>query len=119
MAETEYVLQQSFTTTINASGTGSVTVGPAVAYTRWKIARYSVQAAPNACLFVLYRGDPAQKRILDNTPAGGNDTSGSNEITLYPGEYITGVWTNATPGATAIFTIEDPSKQFVKGQRSY
>lgn len=121
MIETEYALRQTFFTTIGSNLSGSVTLGPTQAFTRWKLTRYSVLATKNAsgvnCTFTLYRGASASGQVIDFTQQGAGDSSDANDVELSPGEYVTGVWTQAQSGSQAQITIE--GSIFVKGQRSY
>lgn len=119
--ETEYVLYQVINTTADGSGNASITVGPTIAHTRWKLERYSVKATGvtgGIVSFTLYRGATAGGQVIDSTPyQGQGNTSDGNNVDLYPGEYVTGVWSGASPGSACSFTIQ--GQQYVKGRRSY
>jgi hypothetical protein len=119
--ETEYALRLTFSVTVPAGGTATLTFGPAAAYTRWKLTRYSVVAVQSSASvisgFTLYRGALVQQQVIDFTQQGWGDTSSANDVELYPGEICTAVWTNLLVGSTAQITIE--GSNYVKGQRSY
>jgi hypothetical protein len=118
--ETEYALRQTYSVTTDGNGNGSVVVGPSQAFTRWKLTRYSVVATlptGGQVIFTLYRGTSSQGQVIDFTRQGWGDTSDQNEISLSPGEYVTGVWSGTTPGTAASLTIEGTN--YVRGKRSY
>lgn len=119
--ETEYALYTTVFATATAAGVATVTLAPAAAYTRWKLTRYSVVAVQASqsviSSFTLYRGPSAQGQVIDFTQQGWGDTSAANDVDLYPGQAITGVWTNLLVGSTAQLTIE--GSQYVRGRRSY
>lgn len=125
MIETEYVLRQSYTATFNAAGIATTQqIGPAAAYTRWKLTRYTIVTALQLPAypvgnFTLYRGDPALGFQLDFTQKFMGDPSAANDVELGVGDYVVGVWTGTTAFSGTTATITFDGSIFVKGKRSY
>lgn len=89
--------------TLDAGGTGSVTLGPARPTESWNVQRMTTKGNSTAdpTLDVL-RGSSS---VLDSTPHGNDDVSDS-VIPLLPGEFLTIRYTGGTPGATMTFYLE-------------
>lgn len=120
LPETELVLYLTFPITLDSNGGGQVQCGPAQAFTRWKLTRYSVtstQPTAGQTVFTLYRGDPNRKQVVDFTGQGWGDTSDGNDVNLKPGDYVTGVWVGGVAASVATLTIE--GSIFVAGKRGY
>lgn len=118
MEETTYALQESYTVTIAADGTATVTnVGPIKNGERWEITNTSVNTTVG-CNFQSFRGDPNSTGIgqIDFTTKGTGDSS-DTVIKLQSGERISFRWSNGTVGGIGVVTIS--GNRFVRGRRAY
>lgn len=98
--------RKSVQTTLDASGNGSVQIGPAYYNQTWEVKSYAVEqqtsaADPDEPECRYYAADV----LLDATYTGSLN-GGSFETTLLPNQVCRAEWTGGEPGATAILTIQ-------------
>ena len=89
---------------LDASGAAVATIAAPGAFTRLQLTRVSVVGAARANV-AMYRGGAYDPNYLDGTDAADNDTS-ELALALYPGEYLTFVWSGGTPGARMTANVE-------------
>jgi hypothetical protein len=101
-------LNESATTVLDGSGSGTVRLGPLNASQQWVPVNASCAVSTNVSepVFVLYNGTPSNANRIGGTYTGSNDNTDVNGVTLYPGSVLTGVWTGGDSGATATLTIQ-------------
>lgn len=99
-------LNESFQTTLNGSGNGTLTIGPQYTYQTWVPTLISVSLSSNVKEPVLkyYRGRSIGS-ILGGTYTPSNDQSDVSGQILNPGETFFFVWTGGDAGATAFVTL--------------
>jgi hypothetical protein len=100
-------LQTYAVVTLDASGNGTVQIGPVIPGVTWQVTQVacyttSVQNNPQ---FNLYLGDALPSNTLGGTYSGNNDANTGLAITLRPGQYFTGQWAGGDAGAEATFTV--------------
>lgn len=90
---------------LDATGRGSVSIGPAKYAEKWAVRRLTTRGtvSPQPSLYV-YRGALGE-RLLDTSVAGNGDISETN-IELSSGEHITAWYTGGSPGAIMVFYVE-------------
>lgn len=91
--------------TLDASGNGTVKVGPTNSGQLWHITRASVQVSSNTKepTANLWLGNKA--KFISGTYTGSNDTDDALNEYLGGTGYIMCIWTGGDPGATATLTI--------------
>lgn len=116
MAETEYRLEVSYTTTIPESGNGDIAnVGPVQPTERWEITSTSVTST-GQCTFTSYRGNDRNKNHqIDFTRQGIGDSS-DTVISLAPQEKISFRFVG-TPGI--VCTVVLTGSRYIQGRRAY
>lgn len=94
--------------TLDANGSGTVSIGPSNAFQTWKPSNAACSVSTNTKepVFVLYNGpstDPSTR--IGGSYTGSNDSTNLSDITLYPGTMLTGQWTGGDAGATATLSL--------------
>lgn len=101
-------LNVSASTTLNGSGNGTVSLGPAIPGVTWYPATAAVIVNPVSgsvvSQFFLYQGPAGSTNFLGGTYTGDNNSTDVS-VTLYTGQILTGVWTGGNPGATATLSL--------------
>lgn len=96
------------TVTLDASGNGTVKLGP-VQGVMWKPENAAVSTTtsvkfPKCDIYVGGSSTPGQ--LVDSTYTGNSDASGKvGGTVVYPGQYIWAVWSGGDVGATATLSI--------------
>jgi hypothetical protein len=89
------------------TGYGTVTLGPSLPGTIWTPQSCSIITSSNnsgTTAFALYQNLISSATYIGGSASGNFDTA-SLDITLYPGQFLLGVWSNGDPGALAVLTI--------------
>jgi hypothetical protein len=99
----------SVQTTVDGNGRAVAQIGPQGLGTRWWVAQANVQTSSGALdtsTVAIYLGAQIASNLLGaSSYAGGQDTIGVHSRPLTPGDLITAVWSNATPGDIATLTV--------------
>jgi hypothetical protein len=98
-------LAEAFSTTLDAAGRGTVRLRPSSMRTTWLVQSVQVAATSNAAeptANVFLGSETGQN--LGGTYTGSNDTCSGMNTQLYPGQYLTVLWTGGDPGAVATAT---------------
>lgn len=106
MTTQELQLNKGGQVTLNASGTGTVKLGPTQYGQRWKVTNVAVatSTAVNVPECRIYLGPPAATSMLGGSFSGNQDTA-STQVELLPGQYLTAVWTGGDSGAVATLSL--------------
>lgn len=108
-------LNKGVEVTLNASGAGRAELGPSYYGTEWRVTRAVVKVTPAVSIPVcsLYAGSPSPNTLVGESGTGSQDTDSVLNVTLYPGQKITAVWSGGDAGATAILSIY--GEQIIEG----
>ena len=108
MAIKKNPLDVSLSVRLNASGNGTVKLGPTSANQTWNVTNAAVSVSTNTLepTAVLYLNSKASK--LAGTYTGSNDSTGLDE-TLRNG-FIICEWTGGDPGAIATLSLQGSIK---------
>lgn len=119
MAETKLQLMKAGNTFLDASGNGTVTLGPGAAGERWVVKSVVVQTSTATLIpqAQIYNGPSSPSNIIATTYTGSNDTASGGDIALGLGQFITVTWTDGDPGAVAYATVY--GDQILLGRRIY
>jgi hypothetical protein len=92
------------TTTLDATGAGTVRLGPRNQRTTWQVRSVQVSTGTNVAepVATLYLGTSSK---LASTYTGSNDTASDLGVDLHPGQFLTVAWTGGDVGATATATV--------------
>lgn len=98
-------LAEAFTVKLDGSGNGNVRLRPRSVRTTWNVGSVQVQTSTNVAepTCNVYLGGPTGQN-LGGTYTGSNDTCSGLNAQLYPGQYLTAVWSGGDAGATATAT---------------
>ncbi len=93
------------TVTLNASGTGSVELGPDALFA-WTVRRIAVLTSTNVLepQFIVYVDSVSAVNALSTTYTGSGDSS-DEDLILRPGQKLIGVWTGGDNGAKATMSV--------------
>ena len=103
----EIPLQESVSVTLDASGNGTVTIGPVNQFQVWNVTNEGCTVTSNV-------KEPVFKLFLSNGLSAGAFLGGTNQgsndsddlaVTLYPGMKLTGRWTGGDVGAVATLAL--------------
>lgn len=101
-------LLKSATVALDASGAGSVVLGPERGGERWSVTRMAVQntsALRTDC--AIYRDIISSQTMLFGSSAGNSDVaSGDPPLELQPANRLIVVWSGGTPGAIGTVVLE-------------
>lgn len=99
-------LHDSAQVVLDASGAGSVRLGPGRHGVSWTIRRVSVQTSTATLVPVakVYRGGIGDAGFISGTFVGSFDSDDGLSEELNNGEYLTVAWTGGDAGATATAT---------------
>ncbi|WP_433478153.1 hypothetical protein ACQPZP_14630 [Spirillospora sp. CA-142024] len=99
-------LHDSARVTLNASGAGTVRLGPSRHGVRWIIRRITVQTSTATLvpLAKVYRGGVGDASFISGTFVGSFDADDGLDEQLENGEYLTVAWTGGDVGAIATAT---------------
>ncbi|MFE9102952.1 hypothetical protein [Actinomadura geliboluensis] len=99
-------LHDSAQAVLDASGNGSVRLGPQRHGIRWIIRRITVQTSTDTLVpqARVYRGGIGDASFISGTFVGSFDSDDGLEEQLDNGEYLTVAWTGGDAGATATAT---------------
>jgi|ERR1700750_1060424 len=95
--------------TLDASGNGTVSLGPAKFNESWQIDTVSTSVSTNVGAggiiqepqFAAYRDNVSQSALIGGTYSGSFDYDNAFNYTVYSGRLIAFQWTGGVPGATA------------------
>lgn len=101
-------LSESVSVVLDGSGNGTVKLGPSNSFQQWVPSNAACAVSSNNAepVFVLYNGTPGNANRIGGTYTGSNDNTDISGVTLFPGSYLTGVWSGGDPGATATLSIQ-------------
>ncbi len=101
-------LLKSGSVTLDATGTGSVVVGPERGGERWTVTRIAITCTSALQTTVkLYRNIISTTTLLFGSDAGNNDVaSGDPPLELPPSGKVVLVWSGGTPGSVASLVLE-------------
>lgn len=101
-------LYESVSVTLDGSGNGTVRLGPSNSFQQWVPSNVACAVSSNTAepVFVCYNGTPSNANRIGGTYTGSNDSDSITDVVLYPGSYLTGVWTGGDAGAIATMTIQ-------------
>lgn len=94
--------------TVDANGNATVMLGPARSRDTWQVKLVAVDCAGSTeALCSVYVGPNASAPYLRDTTLTGasGDSTDAAAGTVRPGEYVTCVWSGATPGTRARMVI--------------
>jgi hypothetical protein len=98
-------LDESARVTLNASGAGTVTIGPRTPKQKWRVRNLAVSGTgattPEAR---VYFGPAAPGTFVAGTYSGNSDNVPA-DLVLWPGQVLTVAWTGGTAGATCTVSI--------------
>lgn len=102
-------LNVSASVVLNASGNGTVTLGPTRPGVSWTPAIVAVTVNPTSAtvtsVFMLYNGSAQPGNFIAGSYTGDINSSGLALPPMFAGQIITGVWSGGNPGATATMTL--------------
>lgn len=92
---------------LDSLGNGSVSIpgpkpGQTITITRVSCFIASTKRIPT---FQYYKGLTVNPDFVASSSTGHNDTDATPNITLYPGEFLTGIWAGADAGVTAFMNV--------------
>lgn len=108
---TSVILNESAAVTLNASGNGTVRLGPISARSIWYPTNVHVSANANPVnesQCKVYCGDlPIAQNFRDGTVSGssGDSSDRVNASVLKCGQYVYAVWTGGDPNVSATLTV--------------
>lgn len=101
-------LDQYGTVTLDGSGNGTITLGPAKSNERWEVNGVAVSVSANMVGLVVfepqlkaYRDVVSVTTLIGGTYSGSFDSDSAFNYVVYPGRKIAFQWTGGVPGATA------------------
>lgn len=101
-------LNKGVTVQLDASGNGTVTLGPTVGPPLWQVTKVSVRTSrpgvPPIPQFQLYLNSQDPDGIQDSTYDGSFDDTDVN-ITVFKGGQLIGVWTGGKSGDVATMSL--------------
>lgn len=105
---TQLSLDTSAYTTLDASGNGQASCGPALPGVSWQPASIAVSVSSNVneaqCSVFLGIG-PAPGSLLGATQTGSTGDSTDCSATVWPGQELIAVWAGGDPGAIATMSV--------------
>ncbi len=107
LPEQTWVLSESISITLDASGNGTVWIGPQRPGQRWRVrgAAVSTTTAVKVPTFNLYRGGPSPGNLLAATYTGSSDSTNDLAEEFSPGAFLTGVWQGGDVDAVATLSL--------------
>lgn len=99
-------LDVSATVTLNASGAGTVRLGPRSLLQVWNVTNCAVKVSSNTLepVATVYLGNAQPGNQLDATQSGSLDST-NLDVTLRSGNVITVAWTGGDAGAVATASL--------------
>jgi hypothetical protein len=92
---------------LDGSGNGTGILNGPKPGQKWTITQVSVLCTGVAVpVFKYYKGTVNDGNFISGTFTGNQDTDSAPNIELFPGEYLTGVWTGGSSGAVGTFTVQ-------------
>lgn len=106
MPTTSQLPPTSKSVVLNASGTGTVTIGPTYYGEQWHVTNLvvTVSSATLRPMAKVYLGPAVASNQQDSTFSGDNDSS-DTVYDLFASQVLTIVWTGGDVGATATATV--------------
>jgi hypothetical protein len=100
------VLNTGASVTLNASGNGTVYLGPTMPGVLWNVANVAcfTSTAVSVPTFQLYSPSVSATNFIGGSYSGNQDSDNIN-IILYPGLQLIGVWTGGDSGAIATMSV--------------
>lgn len=105
MQQTRY--SASANVTLDANGNGIVTIpGPKPGQTIL-LAQVTVNVPTTLKIpkFSYYVGSALPPNLVSGSVTGNKDTDSTPNVLMYPGEFVTAVWTGGDPGAQATIVL--------------
>jgi len=89
--------------TIDANGNGTVIINGPKPGQHVVVGRVQVQVTNSLRMSAcnVYKGNANDYNIVSGTATGNRDTDDAPNVDLFPGEFLTAVWSLADPGAIA------------------
>lgn len=105
----DWPLSVEATTVLNASGNGTVRLGPTRLGQNWipTIVAVSTSTAARVPIADVRLGSTD----LGSTFTGSNDSNDLTGVTVYPGQQLTITWSGGDPGATATASVSGTVQQ--------
>jgi hypothetical protein len=93
---------------LNASGAGTVSLGPKNGPPRWRVTRVAIKTSrpgqPPVPTFTLYLNSQDDNGFIDNSYDGSFDNS-DVDLTVFKGGALIGVWAGGQSGDTATMSL--------------
>ena len=104
----EFELLKSGSAILDASGSGTLVLGPERAGESWEVTRISVTCTSTLQTVVtVYENVVSTQTALFNSKAGNSDVAaGDPPMTIPSGSRVVIVWTAGTPGAAATAVLK-------------